>query len=208
MTRIHHPLWPLRPSLHLIENLSTNPNMTWNWSFILSCISAHLFGALVYCCMSWMYIPWNLSMHLWFNNCDIRQIGFHKLAHLDCHDFAILPYFTPYWQDFIPFVKDLIVACFLVRSSLPSELQYEKALRILKRAYNAVGKPSDSLIAQASWAQNLTSKTGIQVLKWPSNSSSLWDSKKGKYMSLRLWTFSFLACIWRYANVQIGSVLW
>jgi len=109
-------------------------------------------------------------MCLWFRNCNIRQIGYHKLAHLDCYDFAILPYFTPYWQDFVPFVKDLIVACFPVRSSLPSELQYEKALRILERAYNAVGELSD-LTAQAPQAQDLASKTGMQALKWPNSSS-------------------------------------
>ena len=63
MTRVHCPLWPLRPSLHLIETLSTNPNMTWNWSFTLSCISAHLFGALVYCWMSWMYLRISLCAY-------------------------------------------------------------------------------------------------------------------------------------------------
>jgi hypothetical protein len=119
-------------------------------------------------------------MRTWFSNDDIKEIGYHKLAHLDCHDSAILPHFTPYWRDFVPFVKDLIMACFPIKSSLPSELQYEKALGILKKAYDAVEEPLADLtgqVPQPDLALNL---------KRPNTRSLCRDSiqKKGKHVSL------------------------
>jgi hypothetical protein len=50
----------------------------------------------------------------WFSNDEIREIGYRKLAHLECYDIAILPNFAPYWHDFAPFVGELIKACFPV----------------------------------------------------------------------------------------------
>ncbi len=70
----------------------------------------------------------------WFCNDAIRKIGYHKLAHLQRPELTILPYFTPYWCDFTPFVKDLIVLCFLVKASLPITFQYDQALQILTMA--------------------------------------------------------------------------
>ena len=71
----------------------------------------------------------------WFCSNSVREIGYRKLAHLEDYSAAILPYFTPYWCDFTPFVKDLITAC------VPNTFQYDEALRILKAAYNCVGEP-------------------------------------------------------------------
>ena len=83
------------------------------------------------------------SICAWFNSKSIQDVGFLKLAHIECYDIAILPHFTPYWRDFSPFVKDLITACFPVRANLPNELRYEKVLGILKVAYDSVREPSD-----------------------------------------------------------------
>ena len=74
----------------------------------------------------------------WFCSNDITEIGYQKLAHLECYKIAILPYFTPYWCDFTPFVSDLIMACFPVRVRLPSDLRYDQMLRILNTAYHSV----------------------------------------------------------------------
>ena len=77
----------------------------------------------------------------WFFNDGIRGIGYRKLTHLESHDDYILPYFTPYWSDFAPFVKELIITCFPVKAHLPNNFQYDQALQILKTAYNFVGEP-------------------------------------------------------------------
>ena len=78
----------------------------------------------------------------WFSNdTDIRKMGYLKLAHLECYDIAILPYFAPYWHDFAPFAKDLIIACFPVKARLPNDFQYNQVLQILKAAYDSVEEP-------------------------------------------------------------------
>src|SRR5260370_39601698 len=56
----------------------------------------------------------------WSCNNDVRGMGYLKLAHLECYEMAILPYFALYWSDFAPFVKDLIVAGFPVKVCLPN----------------------------------------------------------------------------------------
>lgn len=81
-----------------------------------------------------------LPIFTWFCN-NVREIGYRKLAHLERYDVAILPHFTPYWCDFAPFVKDLIIMCFPVETRLPNfDLQYDQALQILTTAYNSVGE--------------------------------------------------------------------
>ena len=81
-------------------------------------------------------------LRTWFSGARTREIGYRKMAHLQCYDIAILPNFAPYWCDFTPFVKDLIVASFPVNARLPSELQYERFLWILEKAYSVVEEPS------------------------------------------------------------------
>lgn len=78
----------------------------------------------------------------WFRNNGIREIGHRKLANIESYDITILPYFTAYWRDFVPFVKDLIMTCFPVKACLPNNFQYEQALRILGTAYSLVGEPA------------------------------------------------------------------
>lgn len=110
-------------------------------------------------------------LRTWFSDDRTREIGYRKLAHLQCYDLAILPNFTPYWRDFTPFVKDLIVACFPVNAQLPSELQYERALRILENAYSVVEEP-------------LVKGSGVvhhPCMKRLNSDSIHRKSKKGKY---------------------------
>lgn len=111
----------------------------------------------------------SLPIWTWFSNDQIREIGFRKLAHLKCYDHTILPHFTPYWRDFTPFVEDLIIACFPVKPRLPNQLQYEQAIQILEKAYDAVEEP----------AMNDLSPSRVS-LKRPNTSSLCQDSKKGK----------------------------
>ena len=86
----------------------------------------------------------SLPIRTWFCGDNTKAIGSRKLANLQDYDVAILPHFTPYWHDFIPFVKDLIFACFPVSMQLPNEFQYEQVLGILKKAYDAVTEPTQT----------------------------------------------------------------
>lgn len=114
----------------------------------------------------------SLPIRTWFCDDNIKAIGSRKLANLQDYDVAILPYFTPYWHDFIPFFKDLIIACFPVSMSLPNEFQYEQVLGILKKAYDTVREPADSIRA-AQTSKRPTSSGG---------SSNLCQvSKRGRY---------------------------
>jgi hypothetical protein len=108
-------------------------------------------------------IPPASPLRTWFNNDRITEIGLRKLIHLQCYDIAILPNFTPYWRDFAPFVKHLILACFPVDARLPSKFRYEWALRILEKAYNSVKEPTDL---------DSVGLVGSQYLKWPNLESS------------------------------------
>lgn len=107
----------------------------------------------------------------WFSNdTDMRKMGYLKLAHLECHDTAILPYFAPYWHDFAPFAKELIIACFPVKACLPNDLQYNQVLQILKTAYHFVQEPQTRVLVTR------TPKRGLG-----SNSSDR-DSKKKRHL--------------------------
>jgi len=93
-------------------------------------------------------------MRSWFDNNDSKEIGYLKLSHLECYNTAILPNFAPYWDDFVPFVEELIIACFPVEPCLPSNLRYKQVLEILRKAYDTVEEPSRQ-IHQAIEAQCL-----------------------------------------------------
>jgi hypothetical protein len=110
-------------------------------------------------------------LRTWFNDDMTREIGYRKVAHLQCYDIAILPNFAPYWCDFAPFVKELIVACFPVSARLPSELQYGRALRILEKAYRTVEEP---LVNGSEVIQH-------PCMKPPTPDSMHQNNKKGKY---------------------------
>jgi len=110
----------------------------------------------------------------WFSNNDIREIGYQKLAHLECCDVAILPYFTPYWHDFSPFVRDLIVACFPGKACLSNNFHYDRVLQILTTAYDSVREPQIGHVPKAFGAQSFT-----RIPKRASDSLHR-DSKKGR----------------------------
>jgi len=123
-------------------------------------------------------------IHSWFQKDEIRNIGYIKLAHLECYELAILPNFTPYWRDFTPFVTELIKACFPVIVRSPNELRYEQMLGILKKAYDTVEEPSVQFQVPQAIPQALEQvlAAGAQNLKRPNSSPapSDRDSKRGK----------------------------
>ena len=70
----------------------------------------------------------SLPICTWFSGDNTKAISSRKLANLQDYDVAILPYFTLYWHDFISFVKNLIIACFLVSLRLPKNFSMSKSL--------------------------------------------------------------------------------
>jgi len=67
------------------------------------------------------------------------EISYHKLAHLECYNTAILPFFTSYWHDFTLFIKDLITMCYSLKVCIPNTFQYDQVLQILKAATIILG---------------------------------------------------------------------
>ena len=102
----------------------------------------------------------------WFCNAGLREIGYRKLGHLEHYEAQILPYFTHYWCDFAPFVKDLIIACFPVKAHLSNDFQYDQALHILKMAYDSIEEPQT--VPPSRWKRAST--------------PSYPDSKRGKHV--------------------------
>ena len=72
---------------------------------------------------------------------QLREIGYRKMAHIQCSDFVVIPEFTSYWADFAPYVKELISASFPTNAFHPNELEYDQVLQILENAYNVVEEP-------------------------------------------------------------------
>lgn len=110
----------------------------------------------------------------WFCSNSAREIGYRKLAHLEGYDTAILPYFTPYWCDFIPFVKGLITTCFSLKPRAPNTFQYDQALQILKAAYDYVEEPSRVPVVPKVFGAERTRKRASKSLDR--------DLKKGRHV--------------------------
>jgi hypothetical protein len=120
----------------------------------------------------------------WFCDNNIREIGYHKLAHLEGYEVTILPYLTPYWRDFAPFAKDLIMAGFPVKACLSNDFQYNQILQILNTAYDSVGEPQvghiSRILPMASKVFGAQRPTMTRIPKRVSNSSDR-DFKKGRH---------------------------
>jgi len=82
-----------------------------------------------------------IPLRLWFQQDDVKQIGRHKMSLLVTPKRAILAKFTPYWDDFKPFVHRLITSCFPKLPSFRCRLTHEGVLEILQDAYQTVQEP-------------------------------------------------------------------
>jgi hypothetical protein len=51
---------------------------------------------------------------------------------------SLFPTFTPYWADFVPFVRQLISACFPRLPDFTNMLTHDTVLEILREAYDTV----------------------------------------------------------------------
>lgn len=77
----------------------------------------------------------------WFRRETIKQIGRDKCGLLVTADESLLAKFTPYWADFVPFVRRLISTCFPDLRDVKNKLTHDNVTKILEDAYNAIEEP-------------------------------------------------------------------
>jgi hypothetical protein len=73
---------------------------------------------------------------------NLRALGHHKLAHITDAERTLLADFTPYWDDFKPFVRRLLTAFWPHNPAYPNKITPEGMLVILKEAQVTVREPS------------------------------------------------------------------
>jgi hypothetical protein len=80
----------------------------------------------------------NIPFHDWSTTKDLRELGHLKIYHMTSVESSIISKFTPYWDDFVPFVRDLIKTCFCGMPALRNSLTHQNMLEILHRAHSVV----------------------------------------------------------------------
>jgi hypothetical protein len=87
----------------------------------------------------------DLAVRKWSNmKLTLRELGHIKLAHIEDAERTLLPEFTPYWEDFKPFVLKLIRAFFPVRASERNSIDPDTMVSILEEAEKDVKEPPSS----------------------------------------------------------------
>jgi protein kinase-like protein len=111
----------------------------------------------------------NLIIRRWSNmESDLRTLGHTKLAHIQDAPRTILPEFTTYWDDFKPFVLNLIRAFFPANASEPNSIDPDKMVMILENAEKHVKEPPSSG-ASVETTDVETEMHGYNVLKYGKN---------------------------------------
>ena len=93
-------------------------------------------------------------LYSWFSQDEIQIVGYRKMSHLLLPEHAIVPHFSRYWADFVPFVRELIAATFPIHPGHPSELTHRAALEILRRARRAVRDDPGTIVESQSQHQD------------------------------------------------------
>jgi hypothetical protein len=85
-------------------------------------------------------IPMSMSIPLsrWFTKEYVKEIGRSKIGHMMTAQESIISKFDKYWDDFAPFVLEIIHACFPSGQFVPNGLTHSKMLEILARAKQVV----------------------------------------------------------------------
>jgi Fungal protein kinase len=79
--------------------------------------------------------PHSLPVREWCSmNVNLRKLGLIKLSHLADFEDSILRHFTPYWNDFKPYVRQLMDAFWPTTFQKSNSMTSEKMLEILKDA--------------------------------------------------------------------------
>jgi len=87
--------------------------------------------------------PATMSMPIrtWFDRASLREAARRKIAHMSAPDFCILDQLDPYWDDFKPFLRQLISTCFLKGIVERNCLTHDNMVSILSHAAEAVAEP-------------------------------------------------------------------
>jgi hypothetical protein len=80
----------------------------------------------------------SIPLERWFRHETFRQIARDKFSVMSTADVSLFPTFTPYWADFVPFVRRLISACFPQLPNFTNMLTHDTFLEILREAYDTV----------------------------------------------------------------------
>lgn len=108
----------------------------------------------------------HLAVRKWSNmELGLRELGHLKQAHIDDAERTILPQFTSYWEDFKPFILELILAFFPERASKPNSIDPDTMAKILEAAEKVVEEPP-SAGASGDTAVVDTEMHGYNVLKY------------------------------------------
>ena len=83
----------------------------------------------------------------WFEeDQSLQDIAHKKMIHMLWARDHILPDITEYWQDFAPFLQELILSAFSgsidVHTCPPNSLSYKNMISVLSRVQDVVKKPS------------------------------------------------------------------
>jgi hypothetical protein len=86
----------------------------------------------------------SIPLERWFRQDTIKQIGRDKCGLMVTAETSLLEKFTPYWADFTPYVRQLILTCFPVVPLFNNFLTHDNVLAILQDAYNNIQEPPSS----------------------------------------------------------------
>lgn len=79
--------------------------------------------------------PHSLPIREWCTmNVNLRKLGLIKLSHIADFEDSILRHFTPYWNDFKPYVRQLAEVFWPTTYHKPNSMTSEKMLQILNDA--------------------------------------------------------------------------
>jgi hypothetical protein len=110
-------------------------------------------------------IPPIVPLQMWFNNVHPLTIGFLKAGHMLRPDISVIPYLTAYWDDFKPFILEMIQECFVGDLGKTNHLTHDKMIDILQRAFGAIQEsPQTGSKRSNEFENDQQNKKGKQIL--------------------------------------------
>jgi hypothetical protein len=86
----------------------------------------------------------SLPLERLFRQETLTQIGRDKCGLIVTFETSLLPKFTSYWTDFIPYVRRLISTCFPTLPPFSNSLTHDNVIEILQDAYDNIQEPPSS----------------------------------------------------------------
>jgi hypothetical protein len=92
----------------------------------------------------------SVPLERWFRRDGVKDIGRYKLGMMVTSESSILAKFTPYWADFVPFVRRLIQSCFPHFPDFVCQMNHDDMIAILNEAYDTVEEPTPAAMPNES----------------------------------------------------------